>query len=81
MDSKWNLSLRLSNYDAFQLERWQSPIVTLIGKYDINQYLTIWANFGIKPQGVFHIAANFYEVFTNVGVVWDVQMKKKINNT
>jgi hypothetical protein len=77
MDSKWNLSLRLSNYDAFQLERWQSPMVTLIGKYDFNQELTIWANFGIKPQGVFHIAANFYEVFTNVGVVWNVQMKNK----
>jgi hypothetical protein len=73
MDSKWNISLRLSNYDAFQLERWQSPMVMLIGKYDLNQNLKLWANFGIKPQGVFHIAANFYEIFTNIGVVWNVK--------
>jgi hypothetical protein len=68
MSSNWNLSLRFSNFDEFQMERWQQPMVTLIGKYNILKNLSLSLDAGIKPSGVFHIAANYYEFFLQAGV-------------
>jgi hypothetical protein len=65
----WNIGLRISNYDNFQMERPQQPIFSIIGKYSIkNKPINLFLEAAMKPSGIFHISANFYEFTSKIGI-------------
>lgn len=66
----WNLGLRASNFDDFQIERFNQPIFTLMGRYDFNQHWRLFADVACKPAGVFHVTANFYGINTHLGFIY-----------
>jgi hypothetical protein len=64
----WNIGVRVANFDDFQIERPYQPIFTLTGKYSLkNKPLTFFSEATLKPSGVFHLSANFYEIRTQFG--------------
>ena len=66
----WNLGIRAANFDDFQIERFNQPIFTLLGRYDIDAHWRIWADVACKPTGMFHVTANFYAINTHIGFIY-----------
>ncbi len=66
----WNLGIRASNFDDFQIERFNQPIFTLLGRYDFDAHWRIFADVACKPSGVFHVTANFYGINTHLGFIY-----------
>ncbi len=69
--SIWNLSMRIANYDDFQLERVWQPLFMIGGRYRPISHLDVLAEVEIKPTGMFHLNASFYGVKGRVGVAWE----------
>lgn len=66
----WNLGIRATNFDDFQIERFNQPIFTLLGRYDIDAHWRVWADVACKPTGMFHVTANFYAINTHIGFIY-----------
>lgn len=66
----WNLGIRAANFDDFQIERFNQPIFTLLGRYDIDAHWRVWADVACKPTGMFHVTANFYAINTHIGFIY-----------
>ncbi len=64
----WNLGARISNFDDFNIERFNEPIFTLIGRYNPKENIRLFAEVFCKTAGMFHIAVNFYEAGARVGM-------------
>ncbi len=65
--SNWNLSLRLANYDDFQIERMWQPIFRAGTYIDVNPKWRIVADVTCKPTGMFHLTASFWGVQARAG--------------
>ena len=66
--SRWNLSLRFSDCDDYQVERLWQPLFMLGGKFSPTEKLSVLAQVQIKPTGMFHLDASFYGATARVGV-------------
>lgn len=66
----WNLGICAANFDDFQIERFNQPIFTLLGRYDIDAHWRILADVACKPTGMFHVTANFYAINTHIGFIY-----------
>lgn len=64
----WNLGLRISNFDDFQIERFNEPIFTLVGRYNPTEKIRLFAEVYCKPSGMLHGAANFYNAGARIGL-------------
>lgn len=69
--SVWNLSLRMANFNDFQTERMWQPMFMMNGRYNPAQHWQILAGVELKPTGMFHLTASFYEVMARVGFAYE----------
>lgn len=72
----WNLGLRISNFDDFQIERFNEPIFTLIGRYNPTDKIRLFAEVYCKPSGMLHGAANFYNAGARIGLNYIFKTRK-----
>ncbi len=68
--SVWNLSLRMANYDDFQIERMWQPFFRLGAWYDVNNHWRVLADITCKPTGMFHLCASFYGIQARAGFAY-----------
>lgn len=72
----WNLGLQITNIRHFLVERSYAPNFILNGNYRINgegnDHLNLLLEAGFQPSGIFHIVANYYSFFFNVGVTCNI---------
>ncbi len=68
----WNIGLRLSNFDDFQIERSNQPIVTLTAECKPADSIRFFAEAFCKPAGVFHMAANHFGSGVRFGISYDI---------
>ena len=72
----WNLGLQITNIRHFLVERSYSPNIILNGNYRIcgkdNDHLNLLLEAGFQPSGIFHIVANYYSFFFNLGVTCNI---------
>ncbi len=68
--SPWNISLRLANYDDFQIERMWQPIFRIGTYYDVDKNWRIVADVTCKPTGMFHLCASFYGIQARAGFAY-----------
>ncbi len=68
--SNWNISLRLANYDDFQIERMWQPIFRIGAYYDVNADWRVLADVTCKPTGMFHLNASFYDIRLRAGFAY-----------
>lgn len=66
--SRWNLSLRISDFDDYQIERMWQPMLMLGGRYSPTERLGILLQAQLKPTGMFHLNASFYGATIRAGV-------------
>ncbi|HQA75709.1 MAG TPA: hypothetical protein PLY32_01185 [Salinivirgaceae bacterium] len=69
-DHNWNIGLGISNYDDFQIERMYLPIVTLKGNFLPAQHFNLLTELSCKPTGILHGSANFYAIYTRLGLIY-----------
>jgi hypothetical protein len=67
---KWNLSLEIANIGQFENERSTNPIFTLAGTAVVANQLSVHGLIIVKPAGMGHIAANFYQIQVQTGVTY-----------
>lgn len=67
-DHSWNIGGRISNVNYFIIERLSGPMFTLFGDARVSEKVKIFAEVTAHPSGVFNIQAQFYEIFTQIGV-------------
>lgn len=66
----WEIYLRVSNHDQFQMERYQKLIFALKGRYSPKEKFYFWNEISFKPAGIFFLASNFYEFSTRLGITY-----------
>jgi len=69
-EHNWNLGLCVSNHDDFQIERMYKPLFTLRGNFIPVEHFNLLAEFVCKPVGIFHGSANFYGIYTRLGLIY-----------
>ena len=67
-DAPWNLTAGIANYSRYQVERAMQPIFFLEGSYRIGQQLSLIGEVYIKPVGMFHLVASWYEFSAGIGI-------------
>ena len=72
----WNLGLQITNIRHLLVERSYAPNIILNGNYRIcgenNDHLNLLLEAGFQPSGIFHIVANYYSFFFNLGVTCNI---------
>ena len=72
----WNLGLQITNIRHFLVERSYAPNIIVNGNYRIcgedNDHLNLLLEAGFQPSGIFHIVANYYSFFFNVGITCNI---------
>lgn len=65
---KWDLAGRITNMRPFFIERHYSPSFSIIGSLKASQRMSLIAEAGTTPSGMFHLSANWYNLFINMGI-------------
>jgi hypothetical protein len=72
----WNLGLQITNIRHLLVERSYAPNFIFNGNYRIcgegNDHLNLLLEAGFQPSGIFHIVANYYSFFFNVGITCNI---------
>ena len=72
----WNLGLQITNIRHLLVERSYTPNFIFNGNYRIcgegNDHLNLLLEAGFQPSGIFHIVANYYSFFFNVGITCNI---------
>ncbi|MBR1809107.1 MAG: hypothetical protein IJ776_06945 [Paludibacteraceae bacterium] len=66
--SNWNLSLRFSDTDDYQIERLWQPLFMIGGRYSPIERLSVLLQAQCKPTGMFHLNASFYGAVVRAGI-------------
>ncbi len=72
----WNLALQITNIRPFHIEKAQSPSFTLKGNYNVYNsnksamYLNL--DLGVEYAGFGHINIQFYEIYSKIGISWEI---------
>ncbi|MGN0033459.1 MAG: hypothetical protein ACI358_06775 [Candidatus Limimorpha sp.] len=69
-DNGWDIFLSGSDFNEFEYERMWEPILSLGGRYDINDKISAVAECTLKPSGMFHLVASFYSVWMKAGITY-----------
>ena len=70
MVEAWDLQLAITNSEIFELERHYQPTFLAQCRYDLNERLGLSMGIGCKPAGMFHLSADYYQSFLNLGVCY-----------
>lgn len=70
MMETWGLELIITNNERFELERHYQPSFIAQGSYELNDSLGLRMGIGCKPAGMFHLSADYYQSFLNLGVFY-----------
>lgn len=70
MVEAWDLQLAITNSEIFELERHYQPTFIAQCRYDLNERLGFSMGIGCKPAGMFHLSADYYQSFLNLGVCY-----------
>ena len=70
MVEAWDLQLAITNSEIFELERHYQPTFIAQCRYDMNERLGFSMGIGCKPAGMFHLSADYYQSFLNLGVCY-----------
>lgn len=68
--SPWNLGAGICNYNDFVYERFWQPMVFIDGECSVAPHLRFTASAYIKPAGIFHQVATFYELTIRAGLAY-----------
>lgn len=68
--SPWNIGLRISNIDRYELERSSAPTFFLFGFYKLTPELYLNANAALKLTGMGNISAQYYQSYFHAGVTY-----------
>ena len=66
----WDLQLRITNSERFELERHYQPTFIAQCSYNIKEDLSLSMGIGCKPAGMFHLSADYYQSFLNLGICY-----------
>lgn len=66
----WNIRACFSNIDDYQMERFWQPLFMLGARYDVNDHWRVTLDGQIKPEGMFHLNANFYGAYARAGFAY-----------
>ena len=66
----WDLHLAFTNSEIFELERHYQPTFMAQCCYDLNGCLALSMGAGYKPAGMFHLSADYYQSFLNLGICY-----------
>ena len=72
-DHPWDVYLVGSDYTDFEYERMWEPIFTLGGRWDFKDRWSAVAEGTLKPSGMFHLDASFYNATLRVGVKYKIK--------
>ena len=67
-DDRWNMALRVADFDDFVTDRAYQPIFSLAAGRLFGHSLTAYARTACYPTGMFSLSANYYELFFNFGL-------------
>ena len=70
MLDSWTLQLVITNNEVFELERHYQPTFIAQCRYDLKDSLGLSMGVGYKPSGMFHVSADYYQSFLNLGVYY-----------
>ena len=70
MKRNWDLELAITNNEIFELERHYQPSFIATCMYYPRPYLGLSMGIGCKPSGMFHLSADYYQSFVNLGVCY-----------
>lgn len=65
--SPWNISMAISNFTDYQVERLLQPIFQVGGWYRIDEHWRVMMHALCKPSGMFHLCASFYGIELQFG--------------
>ncbi|MCQ2351822.1 MAG: hypothetical protein MJ003_07640 [Paludibacteraceae bacterium] len=66
--SNWNISLRMSNFNDYQIERWSEPLFMLSARYDLFDMMRLSAGVECKPVGIGNVQAQFFGITARIGI-------------
>ena len=68
MLESWKLELVITNNEIFELERHYQPSFILESCHYMKNSIGLSMGLGCKPAGMFHLSADYYQAFLNLGV-------------
>lgn len=69
--SRWNLSFRMANFNDFRTERMWQPMFMINTHCLVADHWRMLAGVELKPTGMFHLDASFYEAMARVGFAYE----------
>lgn len=66
----WDLQLAITNNERFELERHFQPSFIAQFSYKLKDFLVLSMGVGCKPAGMFHLSADYYQSFLNLGLCY-----------
>lgn len=66
----WNLSVRLSNFRDFCIERFSEFFYSLKGYYDIKENIRLDAELGLHPSGTMNLTSQPNGIFIKIGMIY-----------
>lgn len=67
-DDRWNMALRISDYDDFVTDRAYQPIFSATTGRQLGHGLTGFGRLVCYPTGMLSLSANYYQIYLNLGV-------------
>lgn len=67
---KWDLSVCMTNCEIFELERHYQPSFIVQGWYYPSEQVGITLGVNCKPAGMFHLSADYYQLYAKAGVCY-----------
>jgi hypothetical protein len=71
-ESKWNLTLSLTDYDRFLIQQENNPILNLRFDYKISSPVSLYSELWYKSAGLMVIKVTHFGMFLRAGVLWKI---------
>ena len=66
----WDIHLIITNNEIFELERHYQPTFIAQCTHELTESLVLTMGTGYKPTGMFHLSADYYQYFLNLGLCY-----------
>lgn len=70
MIDRWDLQIYMTNCESFELERHYQPSFVAQGWYYPSDKMGISLGLCYKPAGMFHLSADYHQVYTKAGICY-----------
>lgn len=73
VNSNWNIGLLVTNFDYFLINQETNPQINLNALCRLNDQVSIFAEGWYETSGLLNRYANFFGVFTRIGIIWNIK--------